>query len=238
MLSIVAFALTAQATKAETTIWLVGDSTVSNYPKKNYPQTGWGQVLNKFCKSGVNVSNHAIGGRSTKSFIDEKRWDKVLKGLKKGDFVLIQFGHNDQKTDEARHTDPANTYQDYLKKYIDEARAKGAYPVLVTSVARRIVKKDKIVNSLGKYPWAMKKVAKETNAPIIDLNAISLKKFNELGIEKSKDVFLHFAPGKYPAYPDGRTDNSHFSEEGAMLVAGLVVEDAKEQGLPIAKLFK
>jgi lysophospholipase L1-like esterase len=237
-LLVVAIILSTISAKAEPAIWLVGDSTVASYPQKRYPQNGWGQVIDRFCKSGVKVSNHAVGGRSSKSFIDEKRWDRVLDGLKKGDFVLIQFGHNDSKKDKARHTEAASAYQDYLKKYIEDTKAKGAYPILVTSVARRAVKKDKIVNSLGEYPAAMKKVSKETQTPIIDLNTISLKKLNELGLEKSKEVFLHLASGEYPNYPKGRTDNTHFSEKGAMLIAGLVVEDAKKQNLPIAKLFK
>ncbi len=237
-LLIVAIILSAISIHAETTIWLIGDSTVSSYSKSRYPRNGWGQVMDRFCKSGVKVSNCAASGRSSKSFIDEKRWDKVLDGLKKGDFVFIQFGHNDSKKDKKRRTNPSSTYQNYLKKYIEDTKAKGAYPILVTPVVRRAVKKDKIVNSLGRYPAAMKKVAEETKTPIIDLNAISLKKLNELGIEKSKKMFMNLAPGEHPNYPKGRKDNTHFSEKGAMLIAGLVVEDAKKQNLPIAKLFK
>ena len=239
LLSAVAVTLPAVSVKAEAAIWLAGDSTMANYSPERYPQTGWGQVLKKFCKPGVEVKNHAAGGRSAKSFIDEKRWDHIQKGLKKGDYVFIQFGHNDQKGDQARHTDPAGSYRDYLKKYIEDTRARGAYPVLVTSVARRLVEKGNIVNSLGTYPQAMKEVAAETHTPVIDLNSISIRKFNELGPEKAKEVFLHFGPEKYPDnYPKGREDDSHFSEYGATLVAEMVVEDAKKQNLPIAKLLQ
>ena len=103
---------------AEPTIWLIGDSTVCNYSKSRYPQTGWGQMLPQYCKSDVKVDNHAVGGRSTKSFIAEKRWDKVMAGLKKGDFLMIQFGHNDQKKKKPKVYAPSDSlYQTLLKKY-------------------------------------------------------------------------------------------------------------------------
>jgi lysophospholipase L1-like esterase len=234
----VAAMLTMFTINAEPAIWLIGDSTVCDYSANRHPMMGWGQGLKKFCKPGVKINNRAVGGRSTKSFIDEKRWDKVMAGLQKGDFVFIQFGHNDQKKkQEVLYTDPNGSYKDYLKKYIADARSKGAEPILVTSVARRIIKDGKIVNSLGKYPDAMKDVAKETNTPLIDLNSISLQEFNKLGGEGTRNVFLHLKPGESPNYPKGSKDNSHFSEKGAELIAGWIVADAKKQNLKIAELF-
>lgn len=230
--------LTTFTINAEPAIWLVGDSTVCNYSANRHPQMGWGQPLGKFCKPGVKINNLAVGGRSTKSFIDEKRWDKVMAGLKNGDFVFIQFGHNDQKKEkEALYTDPDGSYKDYLKKYIADTRSKGANPILVTSVARRIIKNGKIVNSLGKYPDAMKDVAKETNTPLVDLNSISLEEFNKLGTEGTKSVFMHLEPGESPNFPKGAKDNSHFSEKGAELIAGWIVQDAKKQNLKVAEIF-
>jgi lysophospholipase L1-like esterase len=229
----------AASASAQPTIWLIGDSTVCNYKKNRFPQTGWGQVLPAFCKSDIAVSNHAVGGRSTKSFRDEKRWDKALSKLQKNDYVMIQFGHNDQKKQKPKIYAPADSlYQELLKAYIAETRAKGAHPVLVTSVCRRVYKNGKIYNSLGQYPQAMKTVAQETGTPVIDLNAISLTKFNEIGPEASKNIFLHLPAGKYEQWPEGRQDNSHFQEAGAKLIAGWIVADAKKQALPIAKLFK
>ena len=227
---------------ASETIWLIGDSTVASYNKKKYyPLTGWGQMLSEYCKPGVVIKNKAASGRSTKSFIDEKRWSKILPELKKGDFLFIQFGHNDQKKKKPKVYAPANgTYKDNLKKFISEARAKGVNPILVTSVCRRVYSKKtgKLYNSLGQYPAAMKQVGKETKTPVIDLNAISFKKFKEAGKEGSKKIFNHLPPGKYKAYPKGKKDNSHFCESGAKKIAGWVVADAKEQNLAIVKLFK
>lgn len=226
---------------AEPTIWLIGDSTVCNYSKSRYPQTGWGQMLPEYCKPGVKVENHAAGGRSTKSFIAEGRWDKVMAGLKKGDFLMIQFGHNDQKKNKAKVYAPADgLYQELLKKYISEAKSKGVSTVLVTSVMRRVYdKKDgKLKNTLGGYPDAMKKVANETDTPVIDLNKISYDKMLPMSQDETKKLYNHCPPGKYKAFMKGNTDNSHFNEYGAKCIAGWVVDDAKKQKLAIAELFK
>lgn len=224
---------------AEPTIWLIGDSTVQTYGKSRFPLTGWGQVLNENCKSGVTVINRAMGGRSTKSFVAEKRWEKVMKELKKGDYVFIQFGHNDQKKKQEKlYTDPDTTYREFLKKFIDEARSKQATPILVTPVCRRYFRNGKLVNTLGKYPAAMKIVAKETKTPVIDLNQISFVEFDKLGPEGTKKVFLQVPPNKYPQYPKGKKDNSHFCQDGARLLAGWIVDDAKKRNLEVSKLFK
>lgn len=224
---------------AASSIWLIGDSTVSNYKKNQYPLTGWGQVLNKYCNKEIKVRNYAVGGRSTKSFLDEGRWDKVIKNIQSGDYLFIQFGHNDQKDYKKKVYAPANgLYKELLTKYINETKAKGAKPILVTSVCRLLVKNGEVYNSLGDYPAAMKEVAKSTGTPVIDLNAISLNKFNELGHEKSKELFLFFPPGTHKAYPKGSKDSSHFSEYGASQVASWVVTDAKKQKLDVTKLFK
>ena len=224
---------------ADPAIWLAGDSTVATYPANRAPMAGWGQMLGEFCRPEVKVNNRAVGGRSTKSFIDEKRWDKILKGLKPGDFVFIQFGHNDQKKEKPEvFADADSSYQELLKKYISETREKGATPILVTSMYRRIFKDNKLSDTLGKYPEAMKKVAAETKTALIDLHSISALEFAKAGAEGTKKIFLHAAPGELPNYPKGITDNSHFSENGARMIAGWIVEDAKKQQLDVAKLFK
>ncbi len=237
VLIMVAFASVLQA---ESKIWLIGDSTVASYGKNLYPLAGWGQAMQEYCKPGVKVMNHAKSGRSTKSFIDEKRWDKVMKGLGKGDYLFIQFGHNDEKIkDPTRYTKPESTFREYLKRYIADCRSKGATPILVTPICRRKFAKDgKLSKTHGKYPDAVRIVAKEEKVPLVDLNAISFRKFQEIGPEKTKEIFNYLPKGKYKAWPDGRVDNTHFKISGAKIIAGWVVEDAEKQKLPVAQLFK
>lgn len=192
-------------------IALIGDSTVASYssPPPDRPDlTGWGQVLGEFFDVHIEVHNFALSGRSSKSFLKEGHWAKVL--AIKPDYVFIQFGHNDEPGKGERTTDPAGDYRDYLRQYIDEARGAGAVPVLVTPVARRTFESGKIVTSLTPYAEAMKLVGRETQTPVIDLLAASMAAFGRAGDEGGVD--LSAAP----------TDRSHFSRKGARLVAGLV----------------
>jgi DNA sulfur modification protein DndE len=225
---------------AAPTIWLIGDSTVASYSKHFEPLAGWGQLLHVYCKPGIEVKNHAKSGRSTKSFIAEKRWDTVIAGLEKGDFLLIQFGHNDQKKTRPNVSAPADgLYKKLLKKFISETKAKGAHPILVTPVMRRVFdEKGKLRNSLGGYPNAMKAVAKDTGTPLIDLNQIMFDKMLPMSKDESKKLYNHCPPGKYKKWIKGRVDNSHFNEYGAKIVSGWLVDDAKKQKLPVGKLFK
>lgn len=223
---------------ATTTVWLIGDSTVQNYSQKQYPRMGWGQVLQDYCKTNVTVVNKAVGGRSTKSFLNENRWKPVVDNLNPGDFVMIQFGHNDQKKHVEKNYAPYDTlYKELLIKYINETKAKSAQPVLVTPVFRRVFKDGVLKNTLGKYPEAMREVAKETQTPLIDLHNISSNHFSQAGIEGTKEWFMHLPPGKYDAYPNGNKDNSHFQENGARHIATWIIEDAIKQNMPIAELF-
>ena len=192
-------------------IALIGDSTVASYknPPPDRPDvTGWGQVFGEFFDDYVEIHNFALSGRSSKSFLREGHWPKVL--AIKPDYVFIQFGHNDEPGKGERTTDPAGDYRDYLRQYIDQARAAGAVPVLVTPVARRTFESGKIVTSLSPYAEAMKLIGRETQTPVIDLLALSMAAFGRAGDEGGFD--LSAAP----------TDRSHFSRKGARLVAGLV----------------
>lgn len=225
-------------------IFLVGDSTMAAN-EKSYPLWGWGMAVQELCKDGVTVKNCAVGGRSSKSFITEKRWEKVLAEGKKGDFVLIQFGHNDAHKGEKnlyRRTDPATTYQLYLKIYIAEARARGMIPVLCTqTMTCRFDKSGKAFNppaTNAKYVEACRKVAEETKCDLLDLNLYAMEKMNSLGPEESKKFHMYLKKGESPNFPEGRKDSCHLRVEGAKFYAQAAVELAKKQKLKLAKLFK
>jgi lysophospholipase L1-like esterase len=200
-------------------IVLVGDSTVASYtkPPADKPDlTGWGQVFGEFFNGHVTVLNHARSGRSTKSFMREGLWKKALAD--KGDYIFIQFGHNDSHLIDGKPAvDPATDFKDFLRQYIDEARAAGARPVLVTPVARRTFKGGKIQTTLQPYADAMFKVGKEKGVPVIDLHAAAMRMFDRLGDDGSADLTA------------SASDRTHFSRKGARTMAQLVAE-----GLPAA----
>ncbi len=221
-------------------LYMAGDSTMQTYGQKVYPQEGWGQRMQALVKDGVKVHNKAIGGRSTKSFKEQKRWENLVNELKKGDFVIIQFGHNDGTKDKPeRYAAPAD-YQDYLREFIADVRAKEAVPVLVTSIPFGSFKEGKVnpARFLAAYVNAMREVAQETNCDLIDLNEYAMKRFGEMGEEKVMPFYLVFGPEAYPNYPKGRKDHCHISDKGAAFYAGAVVEIAKAKKLPIAGLFQ
>ena len=229
------------------TIHLAGDSTCANYAASS-ALTGWGQVLNEYCKSDVRVNNMAKSGCSTQSFIYQKRWDALIDSVKPGDYVIVQFGHNDGKKDK-RFADAKTTYSANLKKFIADIRARKANPVIATSISRCVFKKGKIAPSgLDRYREAAIAVAKAENVPVIDLNRITADKFNAMGEEKAFAYFrgtYGVAPAKkkQPAktnakQPKKRTDRTHLKRNGALEVSGWFVADCKAQKLPIANCFK
>ncbi|GHC08123.1 rhamnogalacturonan acetylesterase [Cerasicoccus arenae] len=220
-------------------IYMVGDSTMANKSNpENNPEHGWGQLLAEFVEAGVTVQNRAAGGRSTRSFIAEGRWDKVMDVLKPGDWVIIQFGHNDQKKKKPKvYTDSETDYQEFLAKFVNETRSRGAHPILVTSIFRRYFKEGMAKSSLGNYPNATKEVASSLEVPLIDLHRSSGELLNDLGEEGSKALFLHYEPGESDFYPKGKHDNSHLSEQGARSIAKLFAEEAYALniGFPVNK---
>lgn len=220
-------------------VFVIGDSTASTYDETVAPRMGWGQVLQRFFKKRVTVHNQAVSGRSSKSFWDEGLFDAFLDEINKGDYLLIQFGHNDEKSqDPLRYTEPYTTYKEYLSLYIDECRSRGCIPVLLTPVNRRKWNDDGTLKMThGEYPAAMLELGREKNVPVIDITEKSRVLFEELGIEGTKDIFLHLAPGESKNYPDGVEDNSHFKEEGAMAVAQLVVDGIWEMHLRLARFL-
>lgn len=222
------------------TVYLAGDSTVSNYSITASPRKGWGQEIGKMFNEHIIIKNEAVSMRSSKSFIHEGRLKNILKTIKKGDYLFIQFGHNDEKiNDPSRYTNPETTYKSYLKQYIDGARKKGAIPVLITPVERRRFSEDGIaVETHGKYPSAMKELAKEESVPIIDLAEKSKILYERLGPEKTKNIFMWIDAGINPNYPNGIKDSTHFQQYGAIKIAYLVIEGINEIQLPLKYQIK
>jgi lysophospholipase L1-like esterase len=212
------------------TIYVAGDSTASIYDSTLAPRTGWGQALPVFTGPAVTVQDAALSGASSKSFADLGLLDTILSTISPGDYLLISFGHNDEKTDAARHTDPYTTYQSYLRRYLDGARQHGAHPVLVTPVERR--RFDTAGHALlshGEYPEAMRQLGAAEGVPVIDLTTSSRARWEALGPEGTKAEFLWLNPAQNPNYPDGVQDNTHFQAHGAIEVARLIAQDLCRQ---------
>ena len=219
-----------------THVFMIGDSTMADKPERALPEYGWGQVLNHFFTDAIVVDNHAKNGRSSKSFIDEGSWEKVITQVQKGDYVIIQFGHNDQKSDTARYTGPFDTYQDNLKRFINETMEKGGIPILCTSIVRRLFNENGTLrDSHGDYLTGVKQVANETGVYFIDMEAKTRKLVESMGQEKSKQLYLFFESGIYPHRPEGKEDNTHLSQLGAFTIAGLAVEEMKALDIPLVK---
>lgn len=220
------------------TIFLAGDSTVTDQPDDGYPYAGWGQMLPMFVKQDAAVANYALSGRSSKSFISEGVLDQIWSRIKPYDYLLIQFGHNDQKFDEERHTEPFTTYKQTLKAYIDGARERKAIPVLVTSVQRRFYEEDGTLRDThGDYLTAVRELAAEEEVPLIDLAKASKALFEALGPEDTKKLFMWLAPGEFMNFPDGTEDNTHFQQLGGIEIARLVYEELKTLKLQPLMLY-
>lgn len=238
---IVACSMAYKPSSNKITIFTIGDSTMANKDERAFPETGWCQVLSEFLDTtAVIVQNHAVNGRSSKSFIGEGRWEKVYELLKPGDYVFVQFGHNDQKDQSPdRFTNPYTGYRQNLRMYIEKSREKGAIPVLFTSIVRRNFNdKGTLIDTHGAYPEVVRSVAAELNVPLIDLQIITEQLVLEMGVENSKSMFLHVQPGQYPGYPNGKEDNTHLNREGAMLIAGKAVDELKIKCPKLNRIIK
>ena len=213
-----AFSTSVQANEPTHRVFIAADSTAASYGPERAPQAGWGQVLQSWLDDNQwQVRNHAVGGRSTRSFINEGRLDAIEKELQPGDVLLIQFGHNDAKLEDAtRYTNPDSDYPQFLSRYIAAARAKGATPILITPVARLLYDFGALLDTHGRYTLAMKQVAKAQNVQLIDLNASSMAWIRALGEQGAKPYFM-FVPEQ------NKADGTHFSAAGATAVACLVM---------------
>lgn len=212
-------------------IFWVGDSTVAYNGIDTYPQTGMGQVFHLYCKREYTIYDYAKNGASSKSFYDSGRFDPVKATINQGDFLFIQFGHNDEKPKADRYTEPYTTYQEYLMRYVEVAREKGAYPVLITPLSRRLFELDgKIRDSHTDYPSAVIALGERENIPVVDLCKKSKALLEQTGELESRKWFMYFPSGTYDNYKKDMTDNTHLHYEGAVKMAGLVAEGLQEIG--------
>lgn len=214
-------------------LFLAGNSTVVDQEKE--PWAAWGQMIPRFFKPDIVVANFAESGETLKSFERERRLEKVMSLMKPGDYLFIEFAHNDQKPGSA-HVEPFTTYKDAVKSFILQARAHGGIPVLVTSMhRRRFDSEGHIINTLDNYPEAMRQIALEEQVPLIDLNVMSKKFYEALGEEASKKVFVHYPPHTYPGQEQALADDTHFSNYGAYQLARCVVEGIRHNIPSLAK---
>lgn len=242
------------SSKSVTTIFVIGDSTAAEKQNcKTSPERGWGMVLQGCFDDQIRVENHAVNGRSSKSFIDEGRWKQVLDRIQPGDYVLIQFGHNDEKPQPARHTDPGSTFDANLEKYVEETRERGGIPVLLNSVVRRCyyaeqlkndddeklrnkvyegdepINSDTLIDTHGAYVVAPRLVARRMSVPFVDATKITHDIETSLGIEGSRKLHMWFRPGENPQVPKGKQDNTHYNVYGAHVVANALADALAEQ---------
>ncbi|MDE7264379.1 MAG: rhamnogalacturonan acetylesterase [Anaeroplasmataceae bacterium] len=219
-------------------IFMMGDSTMKYNNIYTYPQVGWGQVLHLFAKNDCLIEDHAENGRSTKSFLEEGRFDCILRRLQPGDYVICQFGHNDEKIqDPTRYTKPYGSYQANLKLYADEVEKKGGHIVFSTSITRHKFENGVCVNSHQEYPAAMLEFAQKNGYTCIDLNQLTMELYTKLGEEASKKFHMIFPAGTYACHPEAKEDHSHLVMEGALMVAELFVRALAQTKDPINECF-
>ena len=243
--------LTAATQQKVTTIFVIGDSTAAKKDlSKGSPERGWGMALQcYFDEDFIRIDNHAVNGRSSKSFINEGRWQKVLDKIQPGDYVIIQFGHNDEKPQPDRHTEPGSTFDANLAKFVNETRERGGIPILMNPVVRRNfakkevkndddealrnttfkdganIKEDNILKDThGLYAVQPQKVADSLHVNFVDATRITRDLEQSLGVEASKKLHMWYKPGEHPAIPDGKQDNTHYNIYGAHQVAKLLAD--------------
>jgi lysophospholipase L1-like esterase len=215
-------------------VYLIGDSTMSIKQISKYPEAGWGMPFANFFDESVTVDNRAQNGRSTKSFMTEGRWKSVTDSLKAGDYVFIQFGHNDEVKTKKTYT-TEEEFKNNLAKYVSESLKAGAFPVLITPVARRNFDAEgKVVPTHQVYSEIVRTLSREMKVPLIDLDKESMALLQKMGVENSKLLFNKLEPGQNPNYPAGVDDNTHFNEYGARRMAELVLSELKKMNLELA----
>jgi pectinesterase len=263
MVLLTALLMMAATTEKKTTIFIIGDSTAAQKDlSKGKLERGWGMMLQQCFDDNIRVDNHAVNGLSSLSFIKEGRWNKVLEKMKPGDYVIIQFGHNDEKPQADRHTDPGSTFDNNLAKFVRETREHGGIPVLMNAVVRRnfakvapkndddeklrnttfadgakTVEGDSLVDTHGLYSVAPRDVAQRMHCHFVDANKITHDLEQGLGREGSKQLHMWFLPGQEPTEPEGKQDNTHYNVYGATVVARLLA-DALCEEIPLLKKYR
>ena len=232
---------------ANADIYMAGDSTMCNYnPAKQYPQQGWGQALALYMKDSSKLHNWAVGGRSAKSFKAEGRWQKIVDSLKPGDWVVVAFGHNDaNKAKKERYSSP-DDYKAIMRSFVEDVRAKGASPVLATSIPHSggFSEKDGVMSvrgsaaGIGPYVAKTRELAAEMDVPLLDLNRFAVEQLPKLGLEKANALYMRIKPGEYKRLPEGLKDGCHTRDTGAYFYSSAAVQMAREQKLKICELFK
>lgn len=218
---------------------IIGDSTMAPKKEEARPETGWGEALDALFDENVTVVNHAVNGRSTKSFIDEGRWESALAELAAEDYLLVQFGHNDEKSkDPSRYAAPWEGYSENLRRFVTEARANGAEVILMSSICRRKFDGEQLLDTHGDYPAAVEAVSTELGVPYIDMEKKTRYLLEVIGPDLSQELFLHLDPGEHPNYPDGEADDTHLSPRGAEVHAKLFAKELVDQELPLAEYLK
>lgn len=240
LLAILLASIFGGAASAQITIYLAGDSTCASKLAEKRPETGWGEMMPSFFDAAkVKIDNQAQNGRSTKTFISEGRWQAIVDKLKKGDWVFVQFGHNDSSKDKGERYTPPDAYRANLIRFIIDVKAKKANIVLLTPVMRRRFDKDgNFFDTHGEYPDIVRSVAKEQKVPLIDMHRKSEAVIKRYGVEGSRALFLQLKPGENANYPNGIEDNTHFVPKGAEEMAKLVVEGIRENNLKLKKYMK
>src|SRR5262245_54149470 len=196
-------------------LYLIGGSTMATFPETR-PVVGWGQMLPQFFKNPAQIDNRAKSGRSSKSFIDQGLWETLRADLKAGDFLIICFGTNDSAADPQRHTEPRGSFRANLERFIRETRAKGATPILATSVARRQWdEQGQFVEPPSEYVVVTREIAARERVPLMEMRGVTVELEQSLGVEGSIALHLYLPPGKFESYPNGAKDDTHYNAEGA-----------------------
>jgi lysophospholipase L1-like esterase len=216
------------------TVWLAGDSTMAPKQPDKRPETGWGEALQPcFDSTVVHIANRAVNGRSTRSFVAEGRWKAIVDSLKPGDYVFIQFGHNDEKVGTANYSSP-DDYRHNLVRFVDDVRSRGGHPVLFTPVVRRRFDGERLVDTHGAYPDAARAAANEAHVPLVDMTRASAALVEPMGPDSSRTLWLHLEPGANANYPAGVHDDTHFNPLGARRMAGLAIDALRALHLGLA----
>ena len=216
------------------TVWLAGDSTMAPKQPDKRPETGWGEALQPcFDSTVVRIANRAVNGRSTRSFVAEGRWKAIVDSRQAGDYVFIQFGHNDEKVGTANYSSP-DDYRHNLVRFVDDVRSRGGHPVLFTPVVRRRFDGEHLVDTHGAYPDAARAAANEAHVPLVDMTRASAALVEPMGPDSSRTLWLHLEPGANANYPAGVHDDTHFNPLGARRMAGLAIDALRALHLDLA----